>query len=168
MIKGQDILVLLALMSPQAALETIRELDLPLGLGVGPVHRSLGRLIEAGLIDDDRQVRAAQVNDFLPHSARYLFPPKFGGEVRGIPTAWAAAPLNEEISGVGLPPVWPHSNGKVRGLALEPVHKAAPDAAERDPELYGRLAIFDALRLGDARERGIAGKALQRVISETA
>jgi hypothetical protein len=36
-----------------------------------------------------------------------------------------------------------------------------PDAALRDEKLYALLALFDALRSGQARERNIAQKMLE-------
>jgi hypothetical protein len=49
----------------------------------------------------------------------------------------------------GLPVVWPHARGTVRGLALEPLHPMVPEAAIADPELWQRLALVDALRGSD-------------------
>jgi hypothetical protein len=48
----------------------------------------------------------------------------------------------------------------VRGLTLEPLHKAAPKAARQDPVLYELLALIDALRDGRARERQLAEREL--------
>ena len=57
-----------------------------------------------------------------------------------------------------LPPVWPDPDGEVRGATLEPLHKAAPKAARRDPALHELLALIDALRDGRVRERQMAEK----------
>ena len=48
-------------------------------------------------------------------------------------------------------PVWPDAEGEIRGLTLEPLHKAAPRAALKDSQLYELLARIDALREGRAR-----------------
>jgi hypothetical protein len=56
--------------------------------------------------------------------------------------------------------VWPDAEGEVRGLTLEPLHRAAPAAARKDPVLYGLLALLDALRDGRVRERQIAEREL--------
>jgi hypothetical protein len=45
-------------------------------------------------------------------------------------------------------------------LTLEPLHKAAPSAARRDPILYELLALIDALRDGRVRERQRAEREL--------
>ena len=80
---------------------------------------------------------------------------------RGMPTAYAAPPLSDQISGSGdLPPVWPDAEGTVRGITLEPLHRAAVKAARRDPALHELLALIDAVRDGRARERQLAEKEL--------
>jgi len=54
------------------------------------------------------------------------------------------------------PPVWPHPKGTVRGTTLLPLYQKLPEAALDSPELYELLALFDALRIGRARERKLA------------
>jgi hypothetical protein len=45
-----------------------------------------------------------------------------GAVTRGMPTSYAASPLNAEIApGDELPPVWPWPEGYTRGVALEPL-----------------------------------------------
>jgi hypothetical protein len=60
--------------------------------------------------------------------------------------------------------VWPHPNGSVRGQGLQPLHPSVPFAAAQDAKLYEMLALFDALRVGRARERGMALKRLPLLI----
>ena len=165
MLSGQDILVLARLMMPSASRATIRDLDEPLQLGPSAVHRSLTSLQEAGLIDSNRHVQAAQVDEFLSYASRYLFPPRSEGETRGIPTAWAAPPLQGLVVESGLPPVWAHPHGSVRGISIAPIHKAAPAAALRSPDLYERLVILDGLRGSDARLRELARKELREALA---
>jgi len=83
---------------------------------------------------------------------------------RGIPTSYAAPPLNVSISpGEGeLPPVWPHPEGKARGQGLRPIYKSVPAAALRDAELYEWMALLDAIRSGRARERQLAVDLVRR------
>ena len=59
------------------------------------------------------------------------------------------------------PPVWPHPKGSMRGVALEPLHGAAPGSALRDSGLYELLALLDAVRAGRARERSLAVKLIE-------
>jgi hypothetical protein len=77
-----------------------------------------------------------------------------------MPTAHAAPPLEGQIIEGDLPPVWPDAEGKVRGVTFEPLHKAAPKAARKDPALYELLALIDAVRDGRVRERQLAEKEL--------
>lgn len=71
---------------------------------------------------------------------------------------------NQIVPNDDLPLVWPDPDGDVRGLTLEPLHKAAPKAARRDPRLYELLTLIDALRVGRARERQLAEKALSALL----
>jgi hypothetical protein len=56
--------------------------------------------------------------------------------------------------------VWSHGEGTVRGLTLESLHKAAPEAARRDPALHELLALVDGFRDGRGRERRLAEREL--------
>jgi len=163
MLKAQDIVVLLKLVS-KAPDWTFNQIAEELGLSASAVHRSLERAARSGLYHAyQRQVNRAALLEFLLHGARYVFPPVRQGEVRGMPTAWAAPPLSEQLlSSRDNPPVWPYARGKVRGIALEPLHPVAPEAAARDPRLAELLALLDAIRIGNARERGLAGEELGR------
>ncbi len=88
---------------------TVRSLEADLGIPRAGVHRSLGRLRSAGLYDlDRRRTNLSQAEEFLVHAVKYLFPPEFSGEARGIPTAWAAQPLSDELAPQSdLPPSGP-------------------------------------------------------------
>lgn len=156
-LNGQDIVVLLKLAGNDEGW-TVRSLASELGIPPAGVHRSLQRLSVAGLYDlDRRRTNLGQAEEFLVHAVKYLFPPQLGGETRGIPTAWAARPLADDLAPQSdLPPVWPDPEGGQRGIALTPLHRAVPDLALRDPALGERLALLDAIRLGDARIRSLA------------
>ena len=161
MIKGQDILVLLRLLEGSDDW-TVRSIGQPIGLDPAGVHRALRRLGDAHLVDvERRRVNRSNAEEFLVHGLKYLFPAHQGGMSRGVPTAWAASPLSEELAPVDEPPpVWPDSRGKVRGISLEPLHEKAPQIARRDPDLARRLALIDAIRIGDGRVRSLAAKRL--------
>jgi hypothetical protein len=162
-VKGQDVVVLSAMLGMADSQKTLPALSETLHLSLATIHRSVKRLQAAGLLDGDRDVRLAQADEFFAHALQYLFPPRFGGESRGVPTAWAAPPLRDELTTTDGPlPVWAHPNGESRGIALEPLHEVVPDLASRDAELYERLALVDALRIGDARIRNLAIDELRR------
>jgi len=129
------------------------------------VNRALKRAAEVKLYQPARKrVSMRALEEALVHGAKYFLAPKRGGEVRGLPTAWAAAPLKEEIASPEvLPPVWPDPRGEVRGLAVEPLHPSAPEVARHDPTFYAVLALVDALRIGDIRERDLAQSKLHHL-----
>ena len=161
MLTGQDIVVLLKLAAAGPDW-TVRSLEGDLEIPRSVVHRSLQRLGHAQLFDvNRRRVNIGQSEEFLVHAVKYLFPPELRGESRGIPTAWAARPLVDELAPqTDLPPVWPDPEGDRRGLAVIPLHPAVPQLAMRDPALGEQLALVDAIRMGDARVRQLAGKLL--------
>jgi hypothetical protein len=166
MLKGQDVVVLLKLLGSAEPLP-VRDLAGPLGFDVAGTHRAMRRLDEAGLYSvARRRVYRAAAEEFLVHAAKFSFPARWGSEVRGIPTSWAAEPLRAELAeSDGLPPVWPYAKGTVRGLALEPLHSMVPKAALADPELWQLLALVDALRSNNsARINQLAEKLLRERI----
>jgi hypothetical protein len=169
MLKGEDIVVLLKLTADSPAW-TVRALEAEIGIPRSVIQRSLVRLEQAGLLEDRRRrVNVGRAEELLVHGVKYMFPPKRGGETRGIPTAWAAPPLQEKFADSGeLPPVWPDPMGRVRGVALEPLHDSAPEISRRDPALTELLTLTDGLRLGDARVRGLAEELLRARLGSAA
>jgi hypothetical protein len=92
---------------------------------------------------------------------RYVFPTRIGAEARGVPTAWGVEPLSGLLD-EGAGPVWPHAAGTARGPSLTPIHRCAVDASLKgDRRLWRLLAIVDAIRVGDARVRGIAASEIR-------
>jgi len=135
-----------------------------LSISSSEVHAALKRLVLSRLVSSDaggNRPLLQAVEEFLVHGVKYAFPAKRGEVTRGVPTSYAAPPLNKQIEpGAELPPVWPFPEGQQRGVSLEPLYKTAPAAALRDPTLFEMLALIDALREGRARERKLAEKAL--------
>lgn len=129
-------------------------------------HRAVGRLEQAGLlIPGERRVNREALKEFLVHGVRYAFPAVRGPETRGVPTAWSAPPL-EGLLPRGPTVVWPSEQGQARGEALIPLSESVPGAAGRDPWLYEMLALVDALRAGQARDRRLAAELLSKKLSE--
>lgn len=166
MLKGEDIIVLLRLAEDRAP-STLRALEADIAIPRSVIHRSIGRLVEAGLLDpNERRVNMSRTEELLLHAVKYMFPPVRGGETRGIPTAWAAPPLKATLAPSDeLPPVWPDPMGEVRGLALEPLHASAARIARSNPSLAEQLALIDAVRIGDARIGGSAADMLRKLLS---
>ncbi len=126
------------------------------------VHASVRRATHAGLLGPKRRPNMRALREFIVHGVKYAFAPERGRVTRGIPTAHAAPPLEREIAGSELPPVWPHSEGTVRGETFEPLYPSVPKAVKSDPLLYELLALVDAIRGGRARERKLAEKHLRK------
>lgn len=159
-LKPQDFYLLLALLACRDQGTTYPELAAFSGLSMSEVHGALKRAEAARLLFFDAKrprVLLPAFKEFLFHGARYAFPALRGSMVVGMPTAHAAAPLNAKIAPSTEPaPVWPSIEGTVRGMAFIPIYPSAPAAALRSPALYENLALFDALRAGNARERALA------------
>lgn len=86
-----------------------------------------------------------------------------------MPTSYAAPVLKKHFApSDSLPPVWPDPKGTVRGESLNPLYKAAVTAAANDPEMYSALALIDAIRGGNARERELAAKLLTGMVMRAA
>ncbi|HEY8249629.1 MAG TPA: hypothetical protein VIG70_03420 [Burkholderiales bacterium] len=166
-LKPQDVVVLLKLVALGEAGWTYQSLASELSLSPSEAHAGVRRAVAARLMTDaksatGRPIRAA-LKEFLLHGVKYAFPPERGELTRGVPTGYAAPPLNKEIAqGNDPPPVWPHAEGKVRGYALKPLYKSVPLAAGRDPALYELLALVDAIRDGRARERALAAREIEQ------
>lgn len=166
MLKGQDILVLLHLLG-RNEMPSIRSIGDAVDLDPASVHRALGRLRDVRLIDQAGKPNRANAEEFLLHAAKYLFPVSQGGISRGVPTAWAAPPLSNELADAGdLPPVWPSARGDVQGVSLEPIHPNAEVAGARDSRLRAGLALLDAIRLGDGRVKQVAARRLSELVRQ--
>lgn len=167
MLKPQDLYVLFALLSRGGGSATYPELAEQTGLALSAVHGALKRAAVSRLvIFQDRRpiVLKPQLREFVLHGAKYAFPPVWGTLTRGVPTAYAAAPLNQLIQPSSDPvPVWAHAEGTMRGLSLVPLYPSVPQAALKDERLYSLLALFDAVRSGQAREREAAQKLLDEL-----
>jgi len=97
--------------------------------------------------------------------ARYAFPPVQGGITVGLPTAHGVSPLKEELAvAEDGAPVWPDANGIARGPMVLPLYEKLPAAAREDKSFHELLALFDALRIGRARERKLAEGFLKKRI----
>lgn len=164
-LKPQDLVVLLKLVTLRGmARLSYAALAKQLRLSVFETHAAVQRLGAARLVvemeGELRPVMAA-VKDFVLHGAQYAFPAARGEITIGFPTAYAVPPLKEMVLFADeMPPVWPHPEGSTRGAALFPLYEKLPLAALDEPALYELLALFDALRVGQAREREIASKLL--------
>ena len=161
MLKSQDVLILLKLVAIDDRPWSYAPLAVELSMSPSQVHGGIKRAIasrlaiqqEDGIIPNIRNLK-----EFLIHGLKYVFPVKRGELVRGIPTGYAAPPLNGIFIGSGNepPPVWPFPEGEVRGISFSPLSTHVPQAALADNNLYELLVLIDAIRGGRAREQKIA------------
>lgn len=159
MVRDADIYVLAGLVE-HAGPWSYRSLAERLHIPHSVVQRALTRAEGAGLYSPVRRtVHLPHFEEFSVHAIRFVAPTHLGALVPGVPAAWAAAPMAEKIrsSSDEPPPVWPYARGDVRGQAIEPLHRAAPEAVAAWLELGEMLSLLDSLRAGDARVRNVAG-----------
>lgn len=153
-LKSHDIAVAL-----QLALEpgsTFRRLAEALGMSQGEMHNAVQRLVHARIASPEtRSISQNKLLELLTGGVPYVFAAEPGAETRGVPTAHAAPPLASKFRGAA-PYVWPDTQGTVRGQAVTPLYPGAPGTARRNPALYEALALVDAVRVGQARERKLA------------
>lgn len=156
-----DLVVALRLLQGDATFQRLAD---ELGVAPSQVHQSVQRLQLAQLLrPGSRQVNRLALEEFLIHGARYAFPPVVGPPARGVPTAHAAKAL-ASVFGATDPYVWPSPNGEIVGQSLEPLYVGAPKLRDRSPETYRLLTLFDALRIGQAREKTVARNLLKEAL----
>ena len=162
-LKPQDIVILLKLIVWEKGEWSYAMLSKELFMSVSEVHSGLKRTGEARLFNSEiKSPFRGAFEEFLIHGVKYAYPPYRGGLTRGIPTGYAAPPLNKIISQPSeSPPVWPYPEGKVLGYEFSPLFKSVPKAVSLDYKLYELLSLVDAIRDGRARERELAIKELK-------
>ena len=169
-LKPQDVLLLLKLISIEKRPWSFNKISVELGMSPSEVHAAAKRLLAARLavkVGDSIHPNIRNMEEFLLHGIQYVFLPERGAINRGMPTAYAAPPLNAHfVDDNEPPPVWPDSEGEVRGESFSPLYKSAPVAAKNDSNLYQLLVLVDALRGGRARERDIAKKEIKKRLKQ--
>ena len=169
-LKPQDVYVALQIVSGGAPRATYAQLAAELGMSPSEVHASVKRAQASNLLHGPalhNRPNLPALEEFLVHGLRYAFPAKRGEPTRGVATSWAAEPLRSVIPPGQEPmPVWPHPEGRQRGVSFAPLYKSAPGASLRDPDLYQYLVLVDALRDGRVRERKCAERELHRRFQE--
>jgi hypothetical protein len=120
------------------------------------------------MADNPVRPHSKQLAEFALHGARYAFAADKTPSTIGVPTSHSAPAFAGVFAPGSEDYVWPHPNGTVRGVGVEPLHPSVPFAAMQDARLYEMLALFDAIRVGRARERGMALERLQSLIDPAA
>jgi len=173
MLKPQDILVLLKLVTMGVRPWSYASLAVEVGMSPSQLHSSIKRSLAAQLAvrEGERIVPYFRnLEEFLLHGLKYVFWAERGDLIRGMPTAYAAPPLAQLIvaDDTEPPPVWPDPEGEVRGISFLPLYKMALRAARSDSDLYELLALVDALRSGRIRERQIAEQEVKKRLEQYA
>ena len=152
------------LMPPPGAAPGVQEVGAIYRVRARPRRAKAASADSASGAETPAKVHSRNLAEFAVHGAKYAFPPDRLPVSVGVPTSHSAP----AFAGVFAPGsddwVWPHPNGTARGQGLEPLHPSVPFAAIQDAKLYEMLALFDALRVGRARERGMALKRLPLLI----
>lgn len=152
----------LALPEFQNSVYSLRSLEASTGISKSQVGLGLKRCQEVGLLIHERTTQLPRVNkkglqELVFYGLKYFCPAHKKGLVRGIATAFAAPVLNQKLMSAGdTLPVWSDAKGNTQGIEVGPLFKTAPYAVKRDPELYALLALVDAIRMGQPRERKLA------------
>ena len=104
-LKPQDVAIALKLMLKQEPW-TIASLAGELVMSASEVHAGLHRNAHARLYNpNERQVRVDEFEEFMLHGLKFVFIAQRGPITRGVPTSFAAPPLNRLFDEPELPPV---------------------------------------------------------------
>ena len=147
--------------SPQVEID-YGDLAASLGISKGSAHGAVRRLVDARLLSHSLRVARRHVAEMLAFGVRYFIPADLGPEAGGMATSFGVPPLLEAFGERDDAPVWPSARGDRRGPSVVPIYETVPFAASQDPELHGLLALVDAVRVGRAREVGLARAEIAR------
>jgi hypothetical protein len=184
MLKAQDFLVALKLVALAGQRWTYAQLAHELGLSASEAHAAVKRGVQAGLLIPNflraisknemvegqvvpaspALVHQQNLAEFAVYGAKYAFAAERAGMTVGMPTSHSAPAFAHVFAAGSDDFVWPFAEGIARGEAIAPLHPNVPYAAQKDAKLYEMLALFDALRVGRVRERGMAIKRLPALI----
>ena len=140
------------------------------GISKSQVSLAFNRCLAVGLLKKDRRSGIPVINqralcEFIVYGVRYAFPVFPGPVTRGITTSMVAPVFNTPLMSAGeLMPVWPDARGQSKGQSVEPLFKSATTAIKQDPALYQLLALVDAIRIGQPREKNLAVSLLQKYL----
>jgi hypothetical protein len=158
-LKPQDLAMAFKLVSLKGGMLPYAALAKLMCISQFEAHACVTRLTASRLLADVEGVPRLVMpafKSFVMLGAPYFFPAVRGEITMGLPTAHGVEPLRSHVMfGDELPPVWPHAQGHTRGTTLLPLYPKLPMAAALDKNLYELLALFDSLRIGQAREREI-------------
>jgi hypothetical protein len=110
-LKPQDVVVALKLLGYDLLRPPLAQIARDLALSSSEVHAAIKRGQASHLLHGpelSNRPNLSALEEFLIHGIKYTFPAEHGGRSRGVPTSYAAAPLNRLIIAGDEPiPVWP-------------------------------------------------------------
>jgi len=155
-LKPQDIVVSLKLIALGHSNWSYSMLASELEMSQSEVHAAIKRALSARLVYEVGSKIMPNINallEFVVHGLKYMCVPDRGKLCVGVPTLFAALPLQGMSTTTDLPHVWPDSSAEVKGLSFSPLYKSVPKAAKKDNELYSLLALVDVIRGGSPIEQ---------------
>lgn len=165
--RPQDVLILLKKVTKNGKNLLNKDIAASLKISQSEVSEALERCRIAKLVDRNKQkINIMALEEFLIYGLKYVFPAQPENIVRGVPTAFSATPIKEQISQGTEKYVWPYNKGTERGQGIEPLYKSVPEIVNDDAELYELLVIVDTLRIGKIREIEIAKSELKKHFQE--
>ena len=141
-----------------------KDLSASIGLSVGECHNAVRRLRLSSLLNPITRSPATDILiGFITTGVPIAFPAQLGPPALGVPTA-LAAPVFATGGSADEVYVWPDIDGTQTGTALTPLFPNAAALARSNTPLYDLLAVTDALRLGQIRERRVAEDLLRELL----
>ncbi|HZH66058.1 MAG TPA: hypothetical protein VEY10_14275 [Flavisolibacter sp.] len=164
MMRPQDIVILVKLVSLKDKPWHYRDLSAGLFIPLSEISASLKRSEKAGLYGAEvRSVHRLALMEFIQYGLKYVFPTSPGAMVTGLGTAHSH-PYYIGFFPAEMQYAWPDEKGDIRGLMIEPLHPNVSKAAGKDELLYKLLASIDILRVGKVREIKMAMDELKKAI----
>ena len=172
MLKPQDVLVACKIFSLGESKWIFSRLAGSLEISVSETHGATERCKKAGILGTPRgklTVARKRFFELLTLAVPQVFYAVRGAVGHGVPTSVWADPLDKwfpvttrEIGGIPL--VWPHLTGTMKGESLLPIYPTVPRIVQHDDVLYKMLALVDVIRTAEISERKLATDLLEKMI----
>jgi len=178
MLKPQDIMIALKLITMHGRDWKYSEAALELNMSPSEVHSGIKRLKKCSLVTELVMGSGVYVQkmhlpdiksikDFIYYGIRHVFPAVIGEPVKGLPTSFGVEHLYEGFEhNYPLIPVWEYPGGDYTGVSFKPIYSSAPQAGVNDFTLYQFLALTDSMRMDDANVRHYSWQKLNLMIGE--
>jgi len=161
--RPHDVVILLKILSMEEGWLS-KDLSSSLFISGSEISESLNRSMIGKLLSPNkRTVYKNSLFDFVVQGLKYVFPAEPGGMSTGVATGHSA-PILKDFFIFDDNYVWPSAQGKTKGFSIQPLYPNQPLAASADQELYDKLALLDAIRVGRTRERNKAVELFEHIL----